>query len=356
METNESNFYSGPAKTEAHERRDELLQQRENIAHVWVELSDKIKQEPDNIEDLKKSVDELSVKYFLTPEQNTFTHTAIEKYAQRRVSLRRAAEEYPDGAKLFAAVFGFEPQGEVVAIRGLMTVHFRCMSEDDLQDVWLKGRGLTRDSKPKSKMGRAFMTNQSLLDYLKGMITVGAGDLERESDVIDHEFQHSLFNMLFPNAVTSFWGKGLKPEDTKEIISEKIVTTAESWESMIERKAQDEILAWIRMGRSSKEALPSLIGKHSLGYYDYTNIHIGRAIDTMTKLYPGHDDEVEDTLQHVAQREDLDQKIKDGYKAAEILMDPAGLNWSKEKTIALLSFEPLNKWLRTAESLASRGK
>lgn len=380
--------------------KEKLMEQKRGIAEMSAFLTEKIRENPDMTpEKMNAIVEEFSGRLKMNGDQREITHQILEKYRNAHEAVNKARKDFPDDTELFRALFGQSPKGEVEIIAGLMTL---CVRFYDLEDYasFFHGKHLSQFASPLSGEEKDSANRSGgcagipvLIPELSGLViaekvtTASAG--KRDQGIYDHEEQHAINRIVqritrekfsfaengheTEELVKRYWvtqdalhgagGSGITPE-LASIAQELDIVDRRRLRAIRERdvdpRAQDEILAYTKDGRSMSEIYEKLTRKEKDGgLYDYLPpeklvlrspqllLHL-QQLTNAHWVAPELESDFEKRKEDILVRE-YHEVLRSGLSAYQLLRD-AG--YKEEAIRGIFHDEPLRRWEKVARRLA----
>ncbi len=354
-------------KAESLERfKRNLNNQMEGLAGIEEEVIRAVRNNPDaSAEDIYKAVEKLGAKYGINEEQKDIAKEVALKYEYKHQKIKEVREKYPEDKELFKALFGRYPEGNIEIIVGPITFYIRCQNKKDYSLIYTEnffGDEEKADSKEKMEIKRSagISIKSSLIPDLEGTVTAEKSgwwgfnhkDFVDSASIYKHEEQHAIRN-LFDKQVTVFFFpkrlKATKTDEEKELVVKNFLRFKRE---KFDEAAADEMLAYSTDHTTPKEIYAVLTRKG--GNYDYFDEEEKNKLEAMLnsakedgllgKLGEKSDEDFEKWIQNLVKEiyvTEYSRLIMDGVESLEKLQK---MGYSRQKTISLLTHEPLSRW------------
>ncbi|MSU55151.1 MAG: hypothetical protein EXS46_01255 [Candidatus Taylorbacteria bacterium] len=386
--------------------KEKLSFQKKGIALMQEQIISEIRNNPDLSEEVMMTfVGPFERQYGLTHEQILATKNVVCAFYLKHNAVKAMRESHPDDVDLFAALFGRRPIGKVECIEGPVTLYFRCYDERDYAYIYGE-KFLTRGEVTQEDILLGNKTSGVSLGVarqsdLRGCLIAenvnGVPDeathIHEEQHAIKRIFQSSLLDDAPEVSALERWQRGeplSDSEDTerysfkrssKEVTLFSVLEAKDDTEralslvrwlrykrELIEESAKDEIFAYLKTIPLRTFENPVLRedpaesawneadvyralsrSKKDGGLYDYfadEKSELLKAI--LSELGPKKAELINRSMEKVFVTE-YHTLIRDGIDAFLTLRRRGN---SVEKTIGLLTAEPLRKWPKVVGRLS----
>jgi hypothetical protein len=335
-------------KTKLKEVKEAILQQKMGLAQIEKSLLNTIQKNPDApISQLRAGVLPTEDQFRLSRKQREAIGTALEIYARQHAAIEKITKECSkkkwlrkgqrlDEGMLYAKLFGRKPRGKIQAIIGPMSIHFRSFNSKDFTHAIEvnKDQKSSRGEIKRIKRISGAKLNDFKYPGLEDAITLENAEFNREKpfdrfmdtkkyEIYDHETRH-VFNSLM--------NKAYNPEEIEQIGAKG---NGKDQDTKIESRIKDEILAYYRNGQSPRDIRQTLLDRRTI--YDYGFQYKPESKKAYNSYF----------------KSDYVQLVENGIVAFNDLLRS---NRSLERSLALLSKEPLTKWPKAVERLLDKKK
>ena len=360
-----------------------LTEQKEGIADLQEEVIRMIRENPDlSTAELYPRIEEMGSQIKLGTPEKGIAKLLAEKYTKKHEAIETFWHRFDKAperdAAMFKDLFGREPIGRIEILKGPMNFYIKCGNPKDYamlyQQTFLGFREATPEEVKKANLSGGANLSTSVIPDLTGLLNIEnvqmMPDPEKSTATMLHEEQHAFYRLLTSSAfefLPVLIETGVTSKDPKE--------AAEQFKEMIEKdllalrleseeKAKDEILATMKEPNADDRRLfANLIELEADdGIYDYLVTARETEIPNLVKHWKktGLLKNVPD-IAGIVNKEIVQIFFRDyydvlsrGIASFKALTDK--LNFSKEKTVALLEREPLAKWPKVVKRIHAEKK
>lgn len=339
--------------------KEKLVEQKKILTEVQKRLFEEIEKNPDaTAEEYLKSIEKLSEGY-LSALQKESIKNGLDSYIRRHQAIKENTRDCIDpetgkidGPKLYEKLFNKKPIGRVEVLLRPAIIYLRIENLDDYTVSFNHGaiEQVTDKERKRSNESGGCKLGNFHIKGLENAITLEKatdGNFDKMSPyakvTLEHEEQHSI-NAILRNAYDAEEvkrskntqkrvdriNKGAKAGELDQIITE----SQEDFRNIeIEKSIKDEISAYFRDGRSSKDTRNILLSPKTIYEYGFDYKGGSREKSEFSQKYI---DLVENGI--IA----FDDLLKSGYTAKDAQ--------------SLLFVESLSNWPKVVERLTGRKK
>jgi diguanylate cyclase (GGDEF)-like protein len=341
-----------------------LAYQQKGIVDTQTALEDAITKNPNIlISDLTTLADSLGNKYGLTGSQTDKIDAALDVYDQKHALVEDILAQYPNPDDMYKAMFGRSSVGKIEVSKGPITIDIKTYEGFDYNFI-SSGDYSNPTSLPSGDMsdttGGFFRPSSTLLPNTDGLVVVENGSLPPSSDVIPHEEQHALNNLLdtaniFPQIIPNVdpylnMANAINSGSQQDIVR-TLTDYLNAQKAWPDKHTMDEMLAYLKGGSSNRYILNTLTQPSSDGgLYDFYGKSMPQQIDTVSVLssktagiIPSDEANI---ITQIFGPEAYKKTIQDGLNAFDTLI---GKGYTRNEAVAALESVPLPDWPKTAQ-------
>lgn len=338
----------------------EVKEHIENIASLQSRAIEVVRENPDiSKEDLLKTVDGGTNGIKMSSQERSLARKIVNAYCNHHVSLKNKLEKYKSGEELYRALTKSEPEGSFEMIVGPVSVYLKCSSSKDFGVLFStanlkEGESLSEfmvlhgQYSESTTAGVSFKRTTIGMD---GMITAENSPLmdsqEESEEIFVHEEEHAIRN-IFDNILVREKEIGTCPDLNKVKVEDRdkvFRSFLRKRRRLVENFARDEFLAYFRIGTSTEKILDKLTNELS---YDY----LGQYKHIDTPFIKGSFEKAADKKEIIEEVYTNEYGTNLRY-AAEAIDALEGAGYSTDDIIAILTYEPLERWKKTATRLTA---
>ncbi|MCX6739283.1 MAG: hypothetical protein NT098_04530 [Candidatus Parcubacteria bacterium] len=366
----------GILKVPKEERRQKLAEFKEKLAFQKVGMArvqdiliDEIRNKPNGkIEDFYDMAVDLGAEFGMNENQKKITKETLEEYQTRHKAVEKMRKEYPENEELFRHLFGTVPKGEIEIVTGPVSLYIKCHNFEDYLAVCFhdkrKGGGKKRDftEEERKEAGESGAINVYSESYpnigwaitaentskLSSSENVEQGSLQR----FLHEEQHAVkslfdkeifFDPNYPSTVFSVRQSFLSAE-TNEEKGKVLEDFFRAFRHNAEDYAKDEILAYYKDGRLERVYKELTTTEEEGGLYDF--LVEPKKLDYLWMKSNDEDRALSEIVRDRVLIEEYKEIVAGGIISIQKMEE---VGYEKEEIIALLTHEPLAKWVKATK-------
>ena len=306
-------------------------------------------------------------KFIAIPIESRKVEEIFDKYQKEHGAIKRLRAQFSDDQELYEHLYGSKPEGKIEIIKGASNLHIRCWNLNDYTRVYYgknKTEKLTGELINRADKSGGVQTKTYFEELKEDIIITAENNKKGRSfkekwpqEVFVHEEQHAIHE-LFKNehefyATSDFLKKAIKEKDGGEIQKTVERELRRFRHKLIDVRAKDEIMAFYKDGTSAEDVKNILLKtEEDGGIYDYTSKYRENWKEAASSigLHNEKDDDIKKYFESAIQKvftEEYKELIDKAVNAFAQLQNLYGT----EKTIRLLTHEPLDKWVKVAERI-----
>ncbi|PIT88301.1 MAG: hypothetical protein COU29_00720 [Candidatus Magasanikbacteria bacterium CG10_big_fil_rev_8_21_14_0_10_36_32] len=338
--------------------KEKLAAQKEGLAKMQTQLIEYVRINPDaSFEELVKKAEDLGSPYGMSESQLEITAEVLKAYMEKHKAVRKIRTEYSDDAEIYELLFGQKPKGKVQIVEGPLTLHLRLLDKDDYEHTLRAATDLTHGQQSSdtyiqmmAEKTSGVTLNKVMIPELDGSVIAEKAESEDFNDtakkIYDHEEQHAMKKFFEEQRNSSNALSEFRASQSDEERENALRHFCRHNRQQIEEKAKDEIMAYFKGSTHSAEQVVGTLTRtqEQGGTYDYFMINKMEEVLSKFLLSKSIDEKYLPMIKKVIHdvfRNEYDNLIKNGVKS---FVDLQKSDYSTDKTIALLTHEPLRKW------------
>jgi hypothetical protein len=359
------------------EFKQKLATQQRGLASAQVELITEIKKSPDlPISELYNKFIKATSKFGLNHEQKEIAMDILNAYSSKREKIKMLREKYPEVNDLFEFLFKHKPVGQIELIEGPISLYFKCSNLDDYLRIYYSQspKNLEKLDNP-GDINKLLITNNtttlgvniSHMDSFPGLegVIMAENSSRKESskmsqEIFNHEEQHSInafFKEKFREREVILRLETAESEEEKRLALINLLDYRR--EFIADEAGKNELLAFLKAGSKNLRDMKNILLGTNYDFIKggttiYPDSSVNKENDVIMRKALSILDNKFSELQPEFRKKYYDDKYKNniinGIKSIRKLQS---IGYNNDEIIALLSHEPLQKWIRVVNRIST---
>ncbi len=336
-----------------------LKEHLDGMSRLQTAIIEQIRENPEmSGEELKQKIEGEADELHMSHREKITARKLADAYIEKRTNIKTALEKYPSAEELFRALAKSEPKGNIEIVVHPVSVYLKCENPDDFAELY-KNINLSEGEEPSglqkafAEVARVGLTlgasvRETTEPLLNGAIIMENSSVIGDRSILEHEEQHSIYD-LFHTVLSKDSGE-VKPPDMwsarNDHEREKIFRAySREMRRDADETAKNEFLAYTKEGFDGEEVVGKLTNGSS---YDFL-WHLRNSRFEIWRAEPLSKEKAKELMKEVYETEYV-STLNDAGSAIDRLKN-AG--YTIDKIIAVLTYEPITRWKKTAEHLLS---